>query len=459
MKIIIIDDDPILREQIKDRLVKTGVHIDLIDEADQRKSAEKLLIRSAYDLAFVDLHLDDGFSGLSLVKKSTLENSYTIVLSSFDEEKYMKEAYAAGCDEYYVKDGTLSFIPGLLERFQRKKKFVDIHFMIKNDFITQDQKLIKQIENAVMVTSIEQPLYITGPLGVGKHTLAEGVHYVINGHDTPFRVYTPNNQSAENISIDLFGQYKDDKLHPGLLSTLKGGMLLIQDIMDFPISVQEKILETLEQGHFSPVGQDEKIKLETIFSFCITEENFKVGDNFCSSLYFKLTENKLSIPPLRKRKNDIPLLINKFQQGLRSTIIDEYAMKSLMDYAWPWNAFELKREIRRLMMSPTKKSGYIGIEDLGPTILANKRPRTGEQSSVEKNHEVESNFDTSYVTKFQREEIFNLGMREFVKRFKKECIKEFLKEFDGDYKKVTKILKIGPSTLYSILDGEIKDMK
>ena len=239
----------------------------------------------------------------------------------------------------------------------------------------------------------DAPVIIMGESGTGKDLVARAIHDRGNRRDGP---YVQVNCAALNESLlesELFGHVKGSftgafRDRKGRFETAHGGDLFLDEIGDIPLSIQIKLLRALETKQFEHVGADRSISVD-VRIITATNKNLieLISQNkFREDLYFRINVLPIHLPPLRKRKEDIPLLVETFMRRLihqtqkKITGIERDAMNALVDYRWPGNVRELKSVLHYAFT--IAESGAININHLPPQVMAHAQPNEAIQSSL-----------------------------------------------------------------------------
>ncbi|MFH0888367.1 MAG: sigma 54-interacting transcriptional regulator [Planctomycetota bacterium] len=229
------------------------------------------------------------------------------------------------------------------------------------------------------VITTDYPVVIQGETGTGKELVARAIHYNSPRKDKPFITQNCAALSETLLESELFGHIKGS--FTGAISDKRGlfeqanlGTFFLDEIGDMSLGMQAKLLRVIENGEIRRVGDDKIIKVD-VRIISATNKDLKVlieQDGFREDLYYRIQGFNIHLPPLRERKEDIPLLINHFSNIIqhdkgRKLEIDNEALRLLMDYNWPGNVRELDNEIRRLCVL-TGKGELITAEVVSPHL-------------------------------------------------------------------------------------------
>ncbi len=310
----------------------------------------------------------------------------------------------------YDEDGTLLGAVETLsdiseiDRLDKKVEFLTQQLDDSNGYcgiIGQSDEMRKVFNIIEKAAQSDAPVIIFGETGTGKELVARAIHERSNRKDRP---YVQVNCAALNESLlesELFGHirgaftgaYRDRK---GRFETANSGSLFLDEIGDIPLPVQTKLLRVLESKQFERVGDDHPVSVDVRI---ITATNKHLSDlisqnQFREDLYFRINVLPIHLPPLKKRRDDIPLLVNTFVHRIRSRSgkdisgMERDSLHSLMNYSWPGNIRELKSTLEYAFT--LADHGPIRCEHLPPHVLENtdvfaeKKASPGTKAAMEK---------------------------------------------------------------------------
>jgi len=252
--------------------------------------------------------------------------------------------------------------------------------------IGQDQKMLQIYEQIRDLATNDYPVHVTGETGTGKELVAAAIHNESRRGGGPF---VPINCAALPEGVlesELFGHVKGAfsgaiRNKKGRFELADGGTIFLDEVSDLPKSVQAKLLRVLQEGTFERVGGEETVSVN-VRLISATNRDLKrevERKNFRDDLYYRLNVVPIHLPPLRERKNDIPLLVQHFleqaaEDGEKSAGISKEAVAVMLDYAWPGNVRELQNAIYFALFKA--KGSVIRPRHL-PMELRDQRPRRG----------------------------------------------------------------------------------
>ncbi|GMB01419.1 sigma 54-interacting transcriptional regulator [Pelosinus sp. IPA-1] len=253
-------------------------------------------------------------------------------------------------------------------------------------FIGMNEQVLNAIALAAKAAKVQSTVLITGKSGTGKEVVAEGIHLASPRAKQPFIKINCAAIPGALLESELFGHEKGAftgaiKRKLGKFEMADGGTLFLDEIGEMEMSMQTKLLRILQTSSFERVGGEETIMVN-VRILAATNQDIEVmvkEGRFREDLYYRLNVIPVSLPPLKERKDDIPLLVDfflkKFNKDFGKGIlgIKKTAMDALISYDWPGNVRELKNTIERVVALADNQ--YIELSDLHPTILQNTKSK------------------------------------------------------------------------------------
>lgn len=437
--ILIVDDDKYLRKQIYWALKDSYK----LFEAEDGKETLQVMNKNSVDLVLLDLHLpprentsSEGIKILREIKKNYPE-VIIIVMTGDNEKKTALEAINLGAYDYFSKPFDLEEMKIILKRalylqnLEKENKRLSEELQEKYKFsnlIIGKSKRILEIFNLIKrVANSNCNVLILGESGTGKELAAQAIHYNSPRKKRPFVAVNCAALPQDLLESELFGYEKgaftganSQKL--GKFELSSGGTIFLDEIADMSLSMQAKILRILQEKSFERVGGAKSIKVDLRLIAATNKDLEKAIQNnsFRDDLYYRLNVVSIYIPPLRERKEDIPLLasffLKKYTKENKKKIdgFSPSAMDLLMRYNWPGNVRELENVVQRAIV--LGKGDFILPEDLFLT-------------PVEASEEVFSSKEVSLVEE------------------EKKLIKRILNKTGGNQTKAAELLGIHRNTL------------
>ncbi len=383
-KILAVDDEvDMLR--LLERIIKSKTDYDIITTPYPEKVV-KLIEKEYFDLILVDLRMPD-ISGMELLKqiKAIEPDTAVIIITAYGTVESAVEAMKIGAFDFITKPFRQEQILLTINRAMQVQALKRENRQLKNeinrqkdaDFIIGKSPAMESVYKYLLqVAPSLAPVVITGETGTGKELVARLIHK----HSKRKGAFVAINCSAfpeTLIESELFGYVKGAfsgaiKDKKGLVEEADKGTLFLDEVGDLSMLMQTKLLRFLQEGEFRPVGST-KAKRADVRIIAATnkdlEELIKQG-KFREDLYYRLNVIKIYLPPLRKRKEDIPLLahyfLKKYAELNNKTIkgFSERAMSELLSRSWPGNVRELENVIERAVIVSQKD--LIDLSDINP---------------------------------------------------------------------------------------------
>lgn len=376
--ILIVDDEEAIRDSMKMLLSDT---YDVAFAKNGREAVEKMK-KINPDLMLLDIRLPeiDGLEVLKIVKKENPDLE-VIMVTALNTVKNAVEAMKSGAYDYITKPFDIESISSLIEKVLEKRSLRN-----ENLFLRQELDKKYQFEKIVgaghamreifsLITDVaknDSTVLIQGESGTGKELVARAIH---NLGDRKNKLFVPVNCAAipENLlESELFGHERgaftgafERKL--GKFELAEGGTLFLDEIGSMPLSLQSKLLRVLQEKEIERVGGTHAIPINVRVISATNSDLAKAlkEEKFRKDLYYRLNVIPIVIPPLRARKEDIPLLVDHFitiynaEFGKKVATFSREAEEALMDYSWPGNVRELQNLIERLVALSKGKVIYI----------------------------------------------------------------------------------------------------
>jgi len=364
--ILLVEDDNNQRDIIRTILEKEGYYV---EDADTGKKALDLLKSNTFDVVLTDLRLPD-IDGTDILKEVKNQNniSQVIIITAFGSIPSAVEATKLGAFYYlekpFEKDQLLLVIKNAMNQVR----------LLRDNIMLKDQLTSKfQLDNIVGAHKRMEELYkivkriaptnstviIYGESGTGKELFAKSIHYNSPRKNKPFFAINCAAIPETLLESELFGYEKGAftgalTRHIGLFEQANGSTLFLDEIGDLTLGTQAKLLRAIQEKEIRRLGGKETIKLDVRIIAATNkklDEEIKKG-NFREDLYYRLNVIAFSIPPLRERITDIPLLVEHFLKKLNDSekakkTISNDALKLLMGYSWPGNVRQLESIIER----------------------------------------------------------------------------------------------------------------
>jgi two-component system response regulator GlrR len=364
-KILVVDDDRNLVELIQMRLEKAGY--DVVTSIHEEEAIEKAK-GQLFDLAIVDLQLVNT-DGISLMEDlhRIIPEMPVIILTAYGSIESAVDAIKRGAYSYLTKpfehqDLLLQIQKAVENRLltseiERLKGLLGERFSFAS-VVTRSERMQKVLETISRIAPTESTVLLLGESGTGKDLIAKVIHLASERKDKPFVAINCAALPEALLESNLFGHEKG--AFSGAVRTARGlflqaneGTIFLDEIGDMPLSIQAKVLRVLQDKKFYPVGSEKLVGADVRIIVATNknlEEQVKRG-LFREDLYYRVHVIPIHLPPLRDRKEDIPLLVdhflNKFREKVKKEIkgFSPQAMQKLMLHDWPGNVRELENII------------------------------------------------------------------------------------------------------------------
>ncbi len=439
-KIIVVDDDPSSLSAISRAL--SNYHI---LKCKNGKEALETLANGEADLLITDLKLPD-IDGLELIKraKDLDEDMKVIMITGYGTVESAVSAMKLGADDYILKPVDLFELRKRVEKLinektlKRELSFLREEVAKKYDFegiVGKSKKMQEIYEKILKIAPTNSNVLIVGESGTGKELVARAIHAKSKRADKPF---IPINCAAipeGTLESELFGHEKGAFTGAygrqiGKFELANGGTLFLDEIAEIPTSIQAKLLRAIEQKEIMRVGGEKIIKVDVRLIFATNRnlekelEEKRIREDF----YYRIKGLVLEIPPLRERKEDIPILFELFLERFKKETgrdirdFDKSIIDIFTHYNWPGNVRELKNVVENMVVMA--KGDKLSEEDV-PSYIKERLKIFSE-----------------------KEPTFKLKVGMSMDEIEKEVIKKTLDFVGGNRTKAAKILKIGLRTLH-----------
>ncbi len=366
LNVLIVDDDRTIREGCQE-VAQAGGHITYV--ADSPEPAYTILAAHSIDLVILDMKLR-GTNGLDVLHevKRRKPDSIVVVITAYGTIESAVQAMRCGAYDYVTKPFNLQELNLLLERAAAHLTLTSENRLLREkvkanqgfgNIIGRSPEMEKLYRIISRVASSAHPVLVLGESGTGKEMVARAIHFSGAHREKPFVPVDCGSLVPTLIESELFGHVKGaftgaTKAKDGLLAIAEGGTIFLDEIAELTVDLQSKLLRALQEREIRPVGGTKQIPINVRIVAATNhnlEESVESGA-FRKDLYYRLNVVNIKIPPLRQRKQDIPLLVGHFLEGLgRSTgferTISDEALRLMLAYDWPGNVRELENSLER----------------------------------------------------------------------------------------------------------------
>ncbi|MDX2038544.1 MAG: sigma-54 dependent transcriptional regulator [Isosphaeraceae bacterium] len=447
IRVLVVDDDEPHAEAVAESLERVGYECVV---AGSGREGLRLIEEQTFDIVLTDLIMD-GVGGLEILGKAKRElpDAEVVILTGHGTIKTAVTAMQAGATTYLTKPLDISELRTVVDKASQSQRLARSNIALKKQLnerfgfqgvVGNSPLMHTVVERLRQIAPTSATVLITGESGTGKELVAKAIH---NNSPRQYKPFVPLNCAAlsENIlESELFGHVRGaftgaDRERKGWVEHANGGTLFLDEVGDIPLSTQVKLLRVLESGEIVRVGSNEPVKVNVRL---ISATNRDLNDaiaagSFRQDFYHRIKVISVKLPPLRSRREDIPLLIDYFlkdfnqSHGKNVQSITPAARKVLMTYSWPGNVRELRNTIESMVV--IDMDGVLDLDDLTED-LQTVSPAAGGAVSI--------------AAAAGSSPLLGQSFKEIEKFY----IAETLKLTNGNREEAARILEIGERTLY-----------
>ncbi len=366
-KILVADDELSMREFLTIMLTKEGYDVDTAKDGEE---AINMIGRNSYHLVITDVKMPKK-SGLDVLKAAATSSPNTIVImiTAYSSVDSAIEAMKVGAYDYIPKPFKIDEIRIVVRNALEKRDLEKENILLKTElkklhkfenFIGNSKEMVK-ISNLIrQVSQVATNILILGESGTGKEVVARALHFNSNRSDKPFVTINCGAIPENLLESELFGHKKGAftgaiNNKEGLFETADGGTIFLDEIGELPLNIQVKLLRAIQEKEFKRLGdtKDTKVNVRIIAASNRKLDEDVKENKFREDLYYRLNVIRIDMPPLRVRKDDIPLLIlhfiEKYSKEFEKNIVGvaDDVQHHLARYDFPGNVRELENIIER----------------------------------------------------------------------------------------------------------------
>jgi DNA-binding NtrC family response regulator len=369
--ILVVDDDQLVNEFIIETLTRSGYEM---ASASSGIEALEILDEREFDLVITDVRMPemDGITLMTKIKENT-PDTVVVVITAFGTVKNAVAAMKKGAYDYILKPCSPDEITIVVDRALEHRRLSvenrELKAQIKQKYsfdniVGQNRRLLDIFELIQTSAQSKATILLTGESGTGKELVAKAIHYNSPRKDKPFIRVNCAALQDNLIESELFGHEKGAftgaiRQNRGRFELADGGTLLLDEISEMPLQLQTKLLRVLQESEFERVGSGVPVKVDVRI---IATSNRNLPDEvkngkFREDLFYRLNVIAIEVPPLRARKDDVPLLVDHFigkyneEDGRQVEGISEKALGILSSYPWPGNVRELENLVHRAVVT------------------------------------------------------------------------------------------------------------
>ncbi len=428
--ILIVEDDESLNKLICKVLEMEEYNV---KGAKSLKEARDAVKRSCYDLVILDMMLPDG-NGMEIVEK-LVKKSEVIVISAHGDINTAVKAVQLGAFNFIPKPFELASLTTEVERAleNRALKLENLSLKLPTNLVGESSEMRKLRDTIATIASKNVTVLIQGESGTGKELVARSIWNLSDRSNGPFIAVNCGAVPSDLFESELFGYEKGAftgamKSKAGKIELADNGMIFLDEIGELPKPVQVKLLRVLETSEVERLGglSTKNVNIRILSATNKDLESEVKNGNFREDLYYRINVIKIEIPPLRKRKDDIPILVEHFshvlskQMGTNFKPFSKKVIDVLKEYSFPGNVRELQNVVRSAIVF--SKGSKIDVDDLPPKVVK------------------------------RNDEYVKIVMGTTLNEAEKMLIEFTLKSYNGNKTKTAKALGISLSTLHNKLN-------
>ncbi len=436
-QIMVVDDEEIMRESLAAWLREDGYHV---ETAVSGRQAIERARRQNFAIYFIDLKMPGGYDGIETMMeiKKLHPDASVIIITAYATVDTAITAMKEGAQEYIVKPCNPEEISMLVSRIIKVKNLQRENMILRKkltrnysfrDIISKNARILEILDLVREVAGLRSTVLIQGESGTGKELIARALHYSGDRARKSFVCVSCAALTESLLESELFGYEKGSftgatAQKKGKFELADGGTIFLDEIGDISSKLQMDLLRVLQERKFYRVGGTEEVEVD-VRVIAATNLNLRKAvqeGKFRDDLFYRLNVIHIPLPPLRERKEDIPLLVEGFieriahEQGKELREISEGALEILMNYDWPGNVRELENAVER-------------------AVVTCKTPLL-----------TESNFSFLHQPAEPRE--WAIPTHLTLEEAEKKIIQATLQRLEGNIKETAQVLGIDRSTLY-----------
>jgi len=381
-RLLLVEDEPDQRSLLADLLAAEGYSV---AAASSLAEARAELARAPVDLVLSDWRLPDGEGGelLAEIRRDRPETAFVMV-TAYGTIARAVEAIRAGADDYLAKPFERSALLLALERtlkhraLERENRDLARELGLRDrlvDLVGGSAAMRRLYDRVERLAGTRATILLTGESGTGKELAARALHQLSPRRDRPFVAVNCAAIPEGLIESEFFGVERGaytgaDRSRPGRFVAADSGTLFLDEVGELPLTIQPKLLRALQEGRVTRVGTSEEVEVDVrVVAATNRDLAAEVAQGrFREDLYYRLNVVALGLPPLRERREDVPMLAAHFaaraarRHGVPEVEIPPAVMRRLIEHAWPGNVRELAHAVERLVL--LAEGGKARIEDL-----------------------------------------------------------------------------------------------
>ncbi len=394
-RVLVVDDEPLMQDLLEETLKRQNFDVQVVDCGN---AALESLKKKDYDLVITDVMLPDinGMEILQQAQHMTEEPPGVIMITAYATVKDAVRAIKNGAYDYITKPFDIDEIEVTLNKYFKYRKLERENRFLRQELKQQDiglssivgkSEAMQQVfEKIRMVAETSSTVLISGECGTGKELVARAIHELSDRKENPFIALNCAAVPATLMESELFGHERGaytgaHMAKQGKFKLADKGSILLDEISEMEANLQAKLLRVLQEREFETLGGTKTIKVDVrVMATTNRDLEEMVSDgSFREDLYYRLMVFPITLPPLRERKEDIPLLIDHFVEKFSITLnkqvegVDDEVYELLNEYSWPGNVRELGNAMEHAVI--TMKNGVLRPENFA--LIAKRMKKNG----------------------------------------------------------------------------------
>jgi len=376
-RILVIDDEAEIRESLETLLQLEGYEV---DQAQNGAEGERKLEQRAYDLVLLDLMMPDK-SGMEVLRDVRERDRHTpiFMITAYGTLEAAVQAVKLGANDYLAKPWDNDKLLIEIDRIIAGQRLVDENTQLKRalkqrysfpNIVGKSERMLRVLDLVTQVAGSRSTILITGDTGTGKELIAKAIHANSPRVDYAFVAVNSGSLPTDLLESTLFGHVRGaftSAIHnkKGAFEIANKGTIFFDEVGTIGAETQAKLLRVIQEKEFTPLGSNEVVKVDVRILAATNADLRKMVEEkkFREDLYYRLNVININLPPLRDRREDIPLLIQHFLEkfskenekfldaGGRTILrFDPEALQLMLDHTWPGNVRELENVVERAVV-------------------------------------------------------------------------------------------------------------
>jgi len=437
-RVLVVDDEPMVCLALTNWLEEENYFAQAVEDGPQ---AIKAVRGENWDIVLLDLRMP-GMDGLEVLKKvkEIAPQTVVIMMTAYASIPGAVQAMKEGAYDYIVKPLDVDQLTLMLKRIVEHQQLITENILLRKrlteqyefeDIIGRSEAMQEVFSMIKAVTDTNATVLITGETGTGKELVARAIHSNSSQRYGPFVATSCGALPETLLESELFGYEKGaftgaDRTKKGRFELANGGTLFLDEVGDISMKTQIKLLRVLQEKSFSRLGGTGQIKVDVRLISATNRDLVAAIEegSFRSDLYYRLNVVSIQLPPLRDRKDDVPLLavhfINKYNVEFNKKFdrVDRKAMDFMMDYHWPGNVRELENVIERAL-----------VIDHGPEVQVKHLPFCNVESPLTEEPQSLQEVERIHIEKMLQKNDWNIAKTARLLNIDRSTLHKKIKKF------------------------------